>query len=1004
MLESALASWSAAVLCRFRLDYSLMVASLKRFPPSHDRIDFVQIPLEFHFKLKPKFYSAVILGLAVVALPLRAAIPIPAQKDYVISLDGTWRFKLEQAPAPPRVLGVSGRPIPIVAPERMEPFYQTDFREDTNWHALRVPGNWEMAGFSPATYNQPDNASGLYRVWFDVPKKWKGRVVKINFDGVQNGCEVWCNGRPVPVEEPSWGRTNYHESGWTAWQADLTDVVRCGAENLLALRVTKNTKSVDCDSGDFFLLGGVHRPVTLFSVPAAHIRDFSVSTKLLPHDQKWDEAEVTVTAKVGRGSREMWNLEVSMELDGPVQTVRVPDSNGVVTLKQFVLHPKLWSAEWPSLYVLALDLLGPDGKVMEHVTRKIGIREVSIVDGVFRVNHAPVKLVGICRHDVYPTLGTAINREVWKKDLTLLKAANFNAVRTSHYPYGSGFYDLCDEMGFYVLDEEPFCWVNCDDPELLPAFEQRAREAVNRDKNHPCVVIWGIGNENRPGRDNAKAAKITRELDPTRPRLISCQHADDGGEHVEFDDAHYVTAEDIHKAEHAARHKKWPMIYTENPNVWEVRNGPDYGCLDLWRPVIQRTWDELWNDDHVTGTFLWEWQDRAVADKCKTKYYYFFPQTGINLVKVKGVVDGFRNPRPEYFHIKMAQSPISIANQPQVTTDKISFEVTNHYSFTDLSALVVKWSLETWGHRAAGGTTHLSLAPASHGTLSINLPEHAFAEADKLRLDIEHPGGWNVLTHAFQLRESANPVPTVKAATELTFPQFNLLTGTVERDGMGWKKLDRKTGELSNVKVMGPDGALNNISAVWLLDLPLATVRTMEADVLLRGESVPIGHVRAEVSDRKFNYHFTWSGEKSDIYELGWIFSAPKGADHFSWSRKADWSYYPSTHIGRPTGTATPDSARVELTKVDRPDAFDFNSTKFNCDWATLTDKSMRGIGLTFSPDQRHHVRGGITPMGDCTLVVDRCYSPPRDISSKVVADLYTVLKKGDEVKGAFQF
>ena len=474
--------------------------------------------------------------LGVASPLLHATIPIPTEKENVISLNGKWRFKLEQALPPSRFLGTGGRPLAIEYPATTEPFFKHDYRENKSWHDLAVPGNWEMAGLSPATYNQPDNASGFYRLKFKVPAKWNGRLVKINFDGVQNGCEIWCNGQPVAVDLPSWGRTNYHESGWTAWQADLTPAIRFGQENLLALRVTKNNKGIDCDSGDFFLLGGVHRPVTLFSVPRSHLRDLSIQTKLLPDDQ----AEVKVIAQIENAAK---GSKISMLVEGQPALEGNADDNGQITLTQIVSHPKLWSAEFPNLSTLSLDLKSADGQLAEHITRKVGIREVSIKKGIFYVNKVPVKLVGICRHDVYPTLGTALNEEVWKKDLLLMKAANFNAVRTSHYPYGSGFYDLCDQLGFYVLDEEPFCWVNCDDPELTPAFEQRARETVARDKNHPCVVIWGIGNENKPGRNNALAARITRELDPTRPRLISCQRGDQGTEGVEFDDIHYVTTE-----------------------------------------------------------------------------------------------------------------------------------------------------------------------------------------------------------------------------------------------------------------------------------------------------------------------------------------------------------------------------------------------------------------------------------------------------------------------------
>src|SRR5213078_1435475 len=192
-----------------------------------------------------------------------------------------------------------------------EPFYQDDFREGGDWHDLSVPGNWEIAGYSPATYNQPDNAAGQYRLRFDVPADWEGRVVKINFDGVQNSAEVWLNGEPVKVDEPSWGRKNYHESGWTAWQADLTPAVKCGARNLLAVRVSKSTRSADLDSGDYYFLGGIYRPVTLFSVPKAHVRDLTITTKLRDDGT----AEVNVDADVG-GGKDAAGVSLRSRLEG----------------------------------------------------------------------------------------------------------------------------------------------------------------------------------------------------------------------------------------------------------------------------------------------------------------------------------------------------------------------------------------------------------------------------------------------------------------------------------------------------------------------------------------------------------------------------------------------------------------------------------------------------------------------------------------------------------------
>ena len=934
---------------------------------------------------------AILLGLTSVT---SATIPIPADKGCVVSLDGSWRFKLEQVKSPLGFDG-NGRPIPADYPATFETFYKADYQEGADWRDIAVPGNWEMAGFSPATYNNPDNASGFYRVWFDVPGDWTGRMVMVNFDGVQNGCEVWCNGQPVKVDLPSWGRENYHESGFTAWQADLTPAVKFGQKNLLALRVTKNTKSVDADTGDYFFLGGVHRTVTLFSVPNTHVKDFTVRTKVLENAS--GELRVVVDAGDAR------DFGASMQLEGQPPVEAKVGADGKIELVQSLDHPKLWSAEFPNLYLLSVDLKSNDGQVIEHISKRIGVREISIEDGIFKINHVPVKLVGICRHDLYPTQGSAINAEVWKKDLALMKAANFNAVRTSHYPYGSGFYDLCDEMGFYVVDEQPFCWINCDKPDEWPMFEQRVRETVARDKNHPCVVIWNVGNENPIGQNNVRAANLTEELDPSRPRTICSCNAGDKGAHTDFDDRHYVTIAAIQKDEANPRRAKWPQIYTENPNVWDVRNGPDFGSLDLWWNVIDRTWQEIWKDDHVVGTFLWEWTDRAVSDRHPEKRYYWYPETGINLLKTKGIVDAFRAPRPDYYHCKMAQTPIAVVSEAQISSDAVSLDLTNRYSFTDLSELSANWRLMKSGAEVAKGTAKLALAPRSHGKVRLELPSDGLSAADTLRVDFDHSGGWNVVTYQIALKPTETLPPHVTAVKELNFPRFNLLEGKIVKDDVGWKKLASHHGNLANITVTRAGGESAQLDESALLTTSLAEVRTLDAEIVLEAAKPPVGQLHAEFDGSKMTYQVKWNAGKTDIYELGWEFSLPKGIDRFSWSRKAVWSYYPPDHIGRPTGTATPDSASAQLTHAQRPGAFDFNSTKFDCDWASLTNADNRGLLVLFEDSQRHHVRGGVTKTGACTLVINCRYSPPQDISSPVVPDLYTHLKSGDEVRGSFR-
>ena len=940
-----------------------------------------------------------ILLLATMLSPLTTppadAALLPAEPSHVRSLNGTWCFKLEQPGNVKSRGGDSGTISPITTPATFEPFYTPDYKEDAAWRDLAVPGNWEMAGYSPATYNQPDNASAFYRLWVEVPAAWKDRQVLVNFDGVQNGAEVFCNGHPVNVTESSWGKANYHEGGWLPFQADLTDQVKFGAKNLLAVRVTKNTKSADLDSGDYFFLGGLHRSVTLFSVPNTHIEDLTIQTPLLPDGS----AQVKVAVNVAGASPA--SALVSMRLEDAPPLEAPATSAGRVELSHPVAHPKLWSAEHPNLYNLVVQLKDQAGNVLETVTRRVGIREVSIQDGIFCVNHVPVKLTGICRHDVSPTQGTAVNEELWRKDITLAKAANVNAIRTSHYPYGPGFYDLCDELGIYVMDELPYCWSPNDNQTLTPAYEQRARETIRRDKNHACILLWTIGNEGKGGTNFQIIADLVKQLDATRPRDVTCFPYDKYN--TELSDSHYTMPSAMAKAAEKARQNKHPHIYLECPNVWDIRlsanNGADAACWDIWEEILRRCWDVVWANDSIPGAFFFEWQDRAVADRCPVKLVHSDPAMGISYFKIKGVVDGFRHPRPQYYHVKMIYSPVKVGNTLDTReAGALSFTVTNHYSFTDLSELALNWTLLKMDKRVATGTAHPSLAPRTAGPIRLELDAKTLAKADAIRLDFVHPDGRNIISHQFALSEPPAVTSIASAPpAALTFPRFNLVANRTENDKVNWRRITRFHGSLMNIKT-------EPASSQDLYTRPLAELQSVDADVVLDGNPTNVvAHLRATCRDNQFTYHLDWTGKKSDIQELGWVFTMPRAFDHFSWKRQALWSAYPDDHIGRPQGTALPDSAKIHILDWSRPDAFDFNSTKYNCDWASLTDARRRGLRIEFAPGQRHQCRGGFADNGAYTLIVNKQTSPPQDISSKEVPDLFLALSKGNQVDGAFR-
>ena len=318
----------------------------------------------------------------------------------------------------------------------------------------------------------------------------------------------------------------------------------------------------------------------------------------------------------------------------------------------------------------------------------------------------------------------------WRQDILMMKAANINAIRTTHYTFGSGFFDLCDELGMYVANELPYCWVSSvGDVGMTSAFEQRAREVIRRDKNHPSVMIWAIGNENSAGSNLQDVADLVHSLDPTRPRLVSTFAG--SKYNVELSDRHYPSPATMQSDGAAATVN--PYIYLEQPNTWDIRLAADASMFERWGIAQQRVWNVCLQYDTIAGTFPFEWSDRALADPNSDASYqqyqstgvqllYSFPATGIHLLKCKGMVDAFRNPRGRVYEAQMIYSPIQISNTVTVSSGHVTFPVRNWYSFTDLSYLTASWQLQHGGVTIASGTTNAALAPRTSGNVQLTVP------------------------------------------------------------------------------------------------------------------------------------------------------------------------------------------------------------------------------------------------------------------------------------------
>ena len=382
--------------------------------------------------------------------------------DKLVLLDGNqWKFTLN----PP------------------EGFWKPGF-DAGSWSAIKVPSHWEMEGF-----HSIDNVGGYLRK-FEAPAG-KGRI-KLRFDGVYSGAEVWVNGQ----------RLAYHEGGFTPFEIDVTDAVHPG-ENLLALRVTQhNTTSDQLDKmseyADFDL-AGIIRSVYLFRVPEKHFAAMEIATVF---DEKYQDAAITGKIAVVNESATLL-VKASMhfilfdmegnKLASGVKTLSAelePWSRTEVEVNLPVKSPKKWDAEHPNLYGFFMELKSGN-QVIHTICPKIGFRQTEIRGTELLINGKPVKIKGACHHDQHPLMGRAVTPELEQLDLALMKEANLNSLRTSHYPPLPALIDYADEMGIYVEDEGPFCWAEvADDLRLTPRIMQLNAELLARDRNHPSVFMW----------------------------------------------------------------------------------------------------------------------------------------------------------------------------------------------------------------------------------------------------------------------------------------------------------------------------------------------------------------------------------------------------------------------------------------------------------------------------------------------------------------------------------
>ncbi len=866
--------------------------------------------------IPPYSFLRILSAIAALATVLHAQ-PAPLVVTPTASnsqtLNGPWRFKY--------------LPVAKLAPNAPETAFSAATFDDTSWSQIAVPAHWELAGFAEPRYGKTlAEGTGLYRRTFSVPAAWNGQHVFLRFDGVLSGFEVFINGTRIG----EWA------SGYNAVAFDITSALRAGPDNLIAVNVTTRSKGWEFDTNDCWALSGIYRDVTLFAVPAVHFQDYATQTKLNADGS----ATLTLSATASEASNVSGRL---LAPDGKLVREFQFATSASATL--VVTQPQLWTAETPSLYTLELALASG-----QKVTEKIGLREITIVDGVLQLNGRPIKLRGVDHHDMWPDVGRAATEAHLRRDLDLIKAANINFVRTSHYPPHRRLLALCDEMGIYVMDEVPFGFgdEHLTDPTYQESLLTRADATVARDRNHPSIIVWSIGNENPNTPLTFATARRVKALDPTRPvcfpqvgsyfaRTFAELPAD-----IDIYAPHYPVVSTVR--DYATRMTR-PVIFTEYAHA-----------LGLASDRIQEEWAIMQASPRIAGGAVWMFQDQGILrpatarPKADRTDFYVWPDanhyydTDLNQ-GADGIVYSDRTPQTDYWQVRKVYSPVQVQERSLTVrpgAQTIALHVENRFDFRSLAGLDFKWEIQRNGVAEQSGHLPLRAAarPTEDATLALTLPSD-IAGTDVFTLALRCADGTapSFYEHTVRLGSGgdastaiAKILPTLAAGSALTIDE-QPATLRVTHVG-GEVKVDRATGEITLFDRAGTtlaSGLFPHIGrrftetellraprdGLWtgaFLRTPatVAVELSREADgsatILIRGR-----YPRPDAADQalegshrvivrangtlEVSYDYKFAGGKGAILEAGISLLVPAEAGSFRWLGAGPYAGYPGKDV-----------------------------------------------------------------------------------------------------------
>ena len=631
----------------------------------------VLISMEALAQVTPDWENPAVLGIN--KLPYPATLMLPSKEkecEEIVSLDGQWLFHWSRNPE-----------------ERPVSFYEEGYDVST-WDHISVPGNWQTQGFGTPIYininypfvrNRPSvtseppkdwtayenrNPVGSYVTFVDVTDNMLRKNLILHFGGVHSAMYLWVNGQKV----------GYSQNSMSPAEFDVTRYMRAG-RNKIAVEVYRWSDGSYLEDQDMWRLSGIFRPVQLWVRPLTHISDYKVTAELNgDYSQAAIHAEIDVC---NTGKKDDKNLRVvfmmeGREVEGGLKRLVAGDTTRV-ELDDIINNPRLWSAEKPNLYPFSVELRDSKGMVIEHFDYHLGVKKVEISGEVFKVNGQNVKLRGVNRHDHHPLTGRYVDDATYEKDIRLMKQANINFLRTSHYPDREYLYELCDRWGIYVMDEanqetHGYGYANHEmgeDASWEKAHVDRAVSLVQRDKNHPCVILWSLGNEGGVG-PNIKAMydKVV-ELEGTRnPRP---PFFDSDRRYSAIWDDSYLYPDELRKNAQEVTDKPFMMR--------EYAHAMGNSCGNL-----QEYWDVIYADSSICGAAIWDWVDQGLL---KDGYFAYGGDFGDkpndSNFCINGLVGPDRKPHPHYYEVQYVYQPLQFIQEGDC------IRVINRDFFTDIN-------------------------------------------------------------------------------------------------------------------------------------------------------------------------------------------------------------------------------------------------------------------------------------------------------------------------------